>query len=118
MDSKRLNKFYIENSTFYCKLFLFSSPTGRFLLSLFAIGEHLHFLLQVGIEANPPSSHITFHITKMPRRPPMLVHDVAGKLPFTIHIMKAPKSLQSAFMKKVARLCRYHNCEMISLECA
>jgi hypothetical protein len=35
-----------------------------------------------------------------------------ANLPFTIHITKAPNSLLSAFMKKLAGLCQHHECGM------
>jgi hypothetical protein len=36
----------------------------------------------------------------------------------TIHITKALSLLQSAIMKKIARLCQHHGCGMINLESA
>ncbi len=64
-----------------------------------------------------PTSHIAIQIMKVPRQSPMPVHNVAGK--YAIYcIMKVPSSLLSAFMKKIARLCRHHECGMLNLECA
>jgi hypothetical protein len=45
----------------------------------------------------------------------MYIH-VADKS--VIRIMKAFSSLLSAFIKKIAGLCRHHDCGVLNLECA
>ncbi len=44
------------------------------------------------------------YIMNVLRQSPMHVHDVAGNLPLTICITKAPSSLLSTFMKKLTGL--------------
>jgi hypothetical protein len=55
------------------------SPIGWFLLSLFPIGEHLHFSFRIKIAENTPTSRFTIHIMKVLRQSPMHIHDVVGK---------------------------------------
>ncbi len=54
------------------------SSIGWFLLSLFPIGQNLHFLLRIWIAENTPTSRFTIHIMKVPRQSPRRIHDVAG----------------------------------------
>ena len=82
---------HVQNLTFHIqKKFLSLSPIGWFLFSLFPIGRHLHFSLQIRIAENTPTSR------------------------FTIHIMKVPSSLLSTFMKQLAGLCQHHECGMLN----
>jgi hypothetical protein len=60
--------------------FLFLSPIGWFLFSLFPIGRHLHFSLRIQIAENTPTSRFTIHIMKVLRQSPIRVHDVVGKV--------------------------------------
>jgi hypothetical protein len=48
----------------------------------------------------------------------MHIYDVEGKSVKTLHIMNAQSSLLSAFVKKIAVLCRQHEYGMLNLECA
>jgi hypothetical protein len=48
----------------------------------------------------------------------MRVHDVAGKSPSVICIIKAFSSLLSTFMKNIAGLYQPHEGGMFNLECA
>jgi hypothetical protein len=77
---------------------------------LIPIGRDLHFSLRIRIAENTPTSRFTIHIIKVFRQSPMRIHDVAANLLFTIRIMKALSSLLSVFMKKIAGLCRHHEC--------
>jgi hypothetical protein len=71
---------HIQNLTFHIQNdFLSLSPIGRFLHSLFSIGPHLHFSLQIQIEENTPISHITIYIMKVFRWSSMRIHEVVGK---------------------------------------
>jgi hypothetical protein len=47
------------------------------------------------------------------RQFPMHFHDVVGKSVVYYRIMKTPRSLLSAFMKKLTGLCRHHECGML-----
>ncbi len=70
----------IRKITFYIlKKVLFSSPIGWFLLSLFPIGQHLHFSFRIRIAENTPTYPFTIHIMKVLMRSPMRIHDVVGK---------------------------------------
>jgi hypothetical protein len=75
LNGKAHSKFNIPHS----KQFLSLSPIGWFLLSLFPIGQQLHFILQIRIAKNMSISHIAIHIMKVSRQSPMHIHDVVGK---------------------------------------
>jgi hypothetical protein len=71
---------HIQNITFHVlKCILSLSPIGWFLLSLFLIGQHLHFSLRIWIAENSPTSRFTIRIIKVLRQSPMRIHDVVGK---------------------------------------
>jgi hypothetical protein len=71
---------HVQNITFHIiNNFLFLSPIGWFLLSLFSIGRDLHFSLRIRIAENTPTARFTIHIMKVLRQSPMHIHDVAGK---------------------------------------
>jgi hypothetical protein len=63
----------------HSKNFLSLSPIGWFLLSLFPIGQHLHFSFQIRIAENMLTSRFIIHIMKVLRQSPMRIHDVVGK---------------------------------------
>jgi hypothetical protein len=63
----------------HSKQFLSLSSIGWFLLSLFPIGQDLHFPLRIRIAENTPTSCFTIHIMKVLRQSPLHIHDVAGK---------------------------------------
>jgi hypothetical protein len=63
----------------HSKQFLYLSPIGWFLFSLFPIGRHLYFSLQIRIAENTPTSSFTILIMKVLRQSPIHVHDVVGK---------------------------------------
>jgi hypothetical protein len=91
----------IRNLSFHIlKSFLSLSPTGWFILSLFPLGQHLHFSLRLRIAENTPTSRFTIRIMKVLRQSPMRIHDVVGKSDIYYPHLKAPSSLLSAFMKK------------------
>jgi hypothetical protein len=76
---------WIENSNGHSKFSILilnnlSSlfPISWFLLSLFPVDRHLHFLLRMTTEANPPIRH-KIHIMKVAERSPRHVHDVTGE---------------------------------------
>jgi hypothetical protein len=94
------------------------SPIGYFSLSWFPIGWHLHFSLQIRIAKNTPTSHITIHIMKVLGGLLCVFMMWRANLSSTIHIMNALSSLLTAFLKKIAGLCRHHECRMLNLECA
>jgi hypothetical protein len=109
---------HVRNITFHILNNLLSfSSIGWFLLSLFPIGRDLHFSLRIWVAENTPTSRFTIQM-KLLWQSPMRIHDVAGKSAITICIMKALSSLLSAFMKKIAGLCRHHECGMLNLEYA
>ncbi len=109
----------IWNITFHIlKKVLILSPIGWFFLSLFPIGQHLHFSFRIQIAENTPTYRFTIHIMKVLRQSPMCIHDVVGKSVVYYHIMKTHSSLLSAFMKKLAGLCRHYECGIIKWECA
>jgi hypothetical protein len=58
--------------------FLSWSPIGLILLSLFPIGQYLHFHSNLGSRKSANISH-TVHVMKVPWRSPMHVHNVAGE---------------------------------------
>jgi hypothetical protein len=71
---------HIQNTTFHIlKNVLTLSPIRWFLLSLFPIGRHLHFLFRIRIAENTPTSRLTIHIMKVLRQSPMRIHDAVGK---------------------------------------
>ncbi len=71
---------HIRNTTFHIlKKVLSLSPIRWFLMSLFPIGQHLHFSFRIRIAENTPTSHFTIHIMKVLRQSPMRIHDVVGK---------------------------------------
>jgi hypothetical protein len=92
---------HVQNVTFHIlNNSLSLSPIGWFILSLFPIGQDLHFSLQIRIAENTPTSRFTIHIMKELWQSLMHIHDVA------------PSSLLSAFMKKLTGFCRHHECGM------
>jgi hypothetical protein len=103
---------HVQNTTFHIlKDVLSLSPIGWFLLSLFPIGWHLPF--RIWIAENTLTSRFTIHTMKVLRQSPMHIHDRRANLPFAIRIMKALSSLLSTFMKRIAGLCRHHECGML-----
>jgi hypothetical protein len=90
------------------------SPIGWFLFLLFSISRHLHFSLQIWIAENTPKSRFTIHIMKVLRQSPIHVHDVVGKFAIYYPHHKGAFGKISAFMKKLAGLCRHHECVMIN----
>jgi hypothetical protein len=71
---------HIQNTTFHIlKNILSLSPIGWILLSLFPIGQHLHFSFRIWIAENKPTCHFTIHIMKVLRQSPLCIHDVVGK---------------------------------------
>jgi hypothetical protein len=67
---------------------------GWFLLSLFPIGQNLHFSLQIKIAENMPTSRFIIDIMKVHRQSPMRIHDVVGKsaIYYLFHIARAEYS--------------------------
>jgi hypothetical protein len=71
---------YIRSLTFHILNNLLSlSSIGWFLLSLFPIGQDLHFSLRIRIAENTPTSRFTIHIMNVLRQSLMRIHDVVGK---------------------------------------
>jgi hypothetical protein len=106
---------HVQNITFHIlNNFLSLSSIGWFLLSLIPIGRDLHFSLRIRIAQNTPSSRFTIHIMKVLRQCLCVFMMWQANLPFTIRIMKALSSLLSTFMKKIAGLCRHHECGMLN----
>jgi hypothetical protein len=75
------------------------------------------FLTNTDIKKYANISHYHPH-HEGPRRSPMRIHDVAGKSVVNYPLMNALSSLLTTFMKKIAGLCRHHECGMLNLECA
>ncbi len=106
---------HVRNITFHILNKLLSlSSIGWILLSLFPIGRDLHFLSQIQIAENTPTSRFTIHIMKVLGSLLCVFMMWRANLLFTIRIMKALSSLLSAFMKKIAGLCRHHECGMLN----
>ncbi len=89
-----------------------SSPLGWFLLSLFPIGQHLHF-----VSCQLSTSQIIYTSERWIGSLPYMFMMWWANLPSTTSIMKAPSSLLSAFMKIVG-LRQYHKYRMQHFECA
>jgi hypothetical protein len=70
------------------------------------------------IAKNTLKSHITIHIMKVLGGLLCVFMMWRANLLPTFHIMNALSSLLTAFMKKIAGLCRHHECGMLNLECA
>ena len=104
-------RFHILKRFFPCLLLV------SFHFPWFPIGWHLHFSLRIRIAKNTPKSHITIHIMKVLSGLLCVFMMWRANLSSTIHIMNALSSLLSAFMKKIAGLCRHHECGMLNLEC-
>jgi hypothetical protein len=106
---------HVRNMTFHIlNNFLFLSSIGWFLLSLISIGRDLHFSLRIRIAENTPTSRFTIHIMKVLRQSPMCIHDLVGKSAIYYPHHEALSSLLSDFMKKMAGLCRHHECGMLN----
>jgi hypothetical protein len=63
----------------HSKKFLSLSPIGWFLLSLFHIGQHIHFSFQIRIAENILTSRFTIRIMKVLRQSPLRIREVVGK---------------------------------------